>query len=454
MKKHIFLKLASIAVIIILTANYTFAQNDYISAKTGKNLVLKTNDTERMRITTDGYVGIGVSNPTYKLEIAGRLRINGNATVDSNLTVSNLIANIKLSGSKLEISDSTILNGVTLFGSKIAVDGANSRISSTTGVINFNNTNFSSIGSLSSTTGMFNSMSVSGITEVNRIYADSLRANAFSSKNLYSDSVMYIQSDNPNNYTRNTIINNNNSGKVGIGVSNPTEKLEIVGNVKVSNTVKIGSALQIDSLAGNGYKIDSLSNKSYKLVFADENGNLSAPYNPWASDNPPGYGFVCGEGAYPWKLGGNEITDNYTDYIGTCNNWPFRIVTGGIERMRITKTGKVLIGKTSSQSNSDYILDVAGKIRADKVIVNTTGADFVFDETYPLMSLSELEKNINENKHLPEIPSAAEMQQNGMSLGETNTLLLKKIEELTLYIIDIQKQNNKLTERISNLEGK
>ncbi|MEO0556475.1 MAG: hypothetical protein AAF149_25055, partial [Bacteroidota bacterium] len=96
--------------------------------------------------------------------------------------------------------------------------------------------------------------------------------------------------------------------------------------------------------------------------------------------------------------------------------------------------GNVLIGKTS-QSNTSYKLDVAGKVRANEIVVNTNGADYVFGEDYKLKSLDEVETFINENNHLPGIPSAAEMQGQGMSVGELNTKLLEKIEELTLYLI-------------------
>jgi hypothetical protein len=103
----------------------------------------------------------------------------------------------------------------------------------------------------------------------------------------------------------------------------------------------------------------------------------------------------------------------------------------------------VLIGKTT-QNNAAYKLDVAGKIRADEIIVNTTGADFVFDSTYKLRTLPELETFIKQNKHLPEIAPAKEMQENGVSAGEMQAKLLQKIEELTLYVIELKKENEEL----------
>ncbi len=71
-------------------------------------------------------------------------------------------------------------------------------------------------------------------------------------------------------------------------------------------------------------------------------------------------------------------------------------------------------------------------------------SDFVFDESYRLPSLSELERYVKENRHLPDIPTESEVKQGGVDLGEMNALLLQKVEELTLYIIDLQKQINEL----------
>jgi hypothetical protein len=105
----------------------------------------------------------------------------------------------------------------------------------------------------------------------------------------------------------------------------------------------------------------------------------------------------------------------------------------------IKGTGNVLIGKTT-QTNTAYKLDVAGKIRADEIVVNTTGADFVFAPEYRLRPLSEVETYIKQYKHLPDIASATEMQTNGVSMGEMQKKLLEKVEELTLYVIEQKKQ--------------
>ncbi len=85
-------------------------------------------------------------------------------------------------------------------------------------------------------------------------------------------------------------------------------------------------------------------------------------------------------------------------------------------------------------------------------IQDVQGADFVFEEDYDLKPLSEVEKYISENGHLPGIPSASEMQENGVQMGELNMILLQKIEELTLYLIEKEETIQKLVKRIEILE--
>ena len=78
-----------------------------------------------------------------------------------------------------------------------------------------------------------------------------------------------------------------------------------------------------------------------------------------------------------------------------------------------------------------------------KVDVNNV-ADYVFEENYNLQSLSEVEQFVKENKHLPGIPAGEELEENGMDVAEMNNLLLQKIEELTLYIIDLEKKYQRI----------
>ncbi len=125
---------------------------------------------------------------------------------------------------------------------------------------------------------------------------------------------------------------------------------------------------------------------------------------------------------------------------GTSVNW-------GIPKMRILRDGSVGIGTATPT----HRLEVNGTIRSKEVKVEATGwPDYVFESDYNLRSLEETEAYIKANKHLPEIPSAKEMEANGVQLGEMNMLLLKKIEELTLHMIKMNKENMELRKQLKS----
>ena len=125
------------------------------------------------------------------------------------------------------------------------------------------------------------------------------------------------------------------------------------------------------------------------------------------------------------------------------------------------KNGKIGIGTTSP----DELLTVKGKIHTQEVLVDLDGAvapDYVFEKyfngfskalpEYELISIKELENFLKENKHLPNVPSAKEMEEKGIPLKEMNLILLQKVEELTIYIIEQQKEIEILKEKISEKE--
>ena len=126
-------------------------------------------------------------------------------------------------------------------------------------------------------------------------------------------------------------------------------------------------------------------------------------------------------------------------------------ITGGIQY----NSGKVLIGNVTSPGN--YKLYVEQGILSEKVRValksTSYWADYVFAPDYKLMPLKEVEEFVEKNRHLPNVPSAEEVVRDGIDMATMDAKLLEKIEELTLYLIDLKKENENLKARISKLEN-
>lgn len=122
----------------------------------------------------------------------------------------------------------------------------------------------------------------------------------------------------------------------------------------------------------------------------------------------------------------------------------------GDKKMTLTSNGGLGIGTTTTGTHK---LAVEGSIAAREVKVQATGwADFVFKKEYNLPTLQEVEKHIAEKGHLENIPSEEEVLKNGINLGEMNTKLLQKIEEMTLYMIKQNRQIIDLQQRLEKVE--
>src|SRR5690606_29536048 len=113
--------------------------------------------------------------------------------------------------------------------------------------------------------------------------------------------------------------------------------------------------------------------------------------------------------------------------------------------------GFVGIGTTRPREQ----LSVNGNVRAREIKVETVNwPDYVFEDGYELRSLKETEEFIRTHKHLPNIPSAGEVEQEGIALGQMNRLLLEKIEELTLHLIEKEKRIEKIERELSEIKNR
>jgi hypothetical protein len=196
------------------------------------------------------------------------------------------------------------------------------------------------------------------------------------------------------------------SGNVGIGTLTPGATLQVVGSGQAINSVSNGGAGAV-KYSFVGYAVGS--------------------------------GAIANTGIYAYASGGSS---NYGVRIVSPNSGANNFAIYADATAPSYFAGNVGIG--AGATNPVHPLQVAGTIGAQEVIVSSTGADYVFAPNYYLKPLTEVARYIEANHHLPDIPSADEVKQKGIGVGEMESKLLAKIEELTLHMIRSEERNDRL----------
>jgi hypothetical protein len=252
---------------------------------------------------------------------------------------------------------------------------------------------------------------------------------------------------------------NINTNNVGIGTNTPATKLTIQTPINTTGWTHVGGADSIivgEGIGGVSAAIGTFTNHAFRLV-AGTAGKVSLyPTGEVTvgTNSTPSFGRFTVEtpnnsfGISHTSTGGNILATNIggtSAGIGTFSFTNMRIFSNSVSCILIAAaTGNVGIGT----DNPTYKLSVNGNIRSKEVVVETGWADYVFQKNYKLPSLRDVEKYIEVNKHLPNIPSAAEIEANGLHLGDTQKKMMEKIEELTLYLIEANKRIEKLEQLI------
>ncbi|CAM1344755.1 exported hypothetical protein [Tenacibaculum amylolyticum] len=307
-------------------------------------------------------------------------------------------------------------------------------------------------------------------------------------------------------------VDKGNDGNVGIGTSTPSQKLDVEGIAELGNSSTYGGVFLAQQYSGDDYLATLSSNYSSGALILGygvagmssqgSSGQLVSTFDNFSSHRGA---LRIGKGTLEFlntptavQTAVNDqlsiksrffIDNNGKVGIGTStpgtsldvHNGTLKVSGGsglGQETARLVvdsgasyghsllelrnNNGVVLKASGSAISigtidtPSDYKLAVAGKIISEEITIKlqSTWPDYVFTDDYNLPTLKEVEQHIKEKGHLENIPSAKEVEENGVKLGEMNKKLLEKVEELTLYTIQQQKQlenQNKEIEKLKSL---
>jgi hypothetical protein len=166
----------------------------------------------------------------------------------------------------------------------------------------------------------------------------------------------------------------------------------------------------------------------------------------------------CDNSALIWKGGGNSIsgTSSNINSLGTCNNFDLNFKVNDTTRIVLKTDGRVFVGRRQILMNHPHansFMQVDGKLACKELVVvdPTKWADFVFSPSYQLRSLNYLERYYTKHRHLPGVPTAKEVMSNGINIAEMDATLLQKIEELTLYLVALNKQVVELEKEVATL---
>lgn len=415
-----------------------------------------------------GNVGIGTTNPAVKLDVVGGISIQSN----NNLTWGGLygagIPTISAAtGTGLYFYPTGSTSGSTFslqntgasFYTDLSVPGKN---------FYFGTSANPTRNQL--TAGFFR---LTASNDVNTLDISSTNTGILFSTNYYSGGS--VQPITMQTYGSSNQLCLSTNGNIGLGTASPAVKLDVLGgiNIQSNNNLTWGGSYgagipTISAATGTGlyfYPTGSTSGSTLSLQnnAASFYTDVSAPgkniyfgTNTNSTRNQLSAGFF--RLTAPNDLNTLDISSTNTGILVSTNYFaggsaqPITMQTfGNTNQFYLSANSNIGIG-TSSPAEK---LSVNGNIRTQKIIVTQTGwSDYVFEPDYRLRSLVDVEKFIKKNKHLPDIPTANEVEKKGISVGDNQALLLKKIEELTLYVIDLKKENRLLKKEVNVIKTK
>jgi hypothetical protein len=392
--------------------------------------------TSRMFIANTGNVGIGTTTPAYKLDVAGTINATSILVNGQPISSSGGSSQWATNGNNISYVPGFVGIGTTSPTQKLEVNGSILQ--------NAENTAFGVDNIGDSRLGFIKK------AEYAPVIASSSGA-----------PIVFSQTNQPGIYTNiagatlTERMRIDANGHVGIGSANPIRALHVNGELSVTRADK-NAFINVSDPNGNGggtIWLRGLTNGGS----AGTDATIMLHGSVAVGSTTPPIRALQVNGELSVTRADKQAFINVSDVNGNGGGtiWLRGLTDAGRvgTDATILLMGNVGIGTTAP----DAKLAVKGQIHAQEVKIDLNGAvapDYVFEPDYHLKPLSEIETYIKANKHLPEVPSAKEMEANGVQLGEMNMLLLKKVEELTLYVIELKKRDEEQQKEIEELRSK